>query len=353
MEASGGLRGLSFLGGSVCLQHIPVPFSAIYPLMPFLLNEEPAIKSGDWRTQLPQGSRQNIVNKMFEEKIFSSAVHQTDYLRKISMKILTMETKAQNAAGSDSSILADSNNLTLDEIMNHLIKDNAEPSLLNVEPAINSVDWRIQLPPDSRQKNINKLMETLKKHVPYSWQEGIEELGRIAISFEELIFNTALNQVDYFCKISLKMQTMEEDDCFLILLHSRVSHAMKPMPWLNSEFAKLTHVLASEAAQIVVEPILGSIISPCSVVGAIRVKNFNEGADVTEPALLQNVAARPDGIAAITSSVAAPSPEADGVDVIRAHILFPTDGQGTANAFVELYFDGHLMMMSNLNAFTF
>ena len=32
------------------------------------------------------------------------------------MKILTMETKAQNAAGSDSSILADSNNLTLDDI---------------------------------------------------------------------------------------------------------------------------------------------------------------------------------------------------------------------------------------------
>ncbi|CAN6821795.1 unnamed protein product [Brassica oleracea] len=196
---------------------------------PFLLNEEPAIKSGDWRTQLPQGSRQNIVNKIsrkiaarFEEKIFSSAVHQTDYLRKISMKILTMETKAQNAAGSDSSILADSNNLTLDEIMNHLIKDNAEPSLLNVEPAINSVDWRIQLPPDSRQKNINKLMETLKKHVPYSWQEGIEELGRIAISFEELIFNTALNQVDYFCKISLKMQTMKEDDYFLVFYYMMI-----------------------------------------------------------------------------------------------------------------------------------
>lgn len=29
MVASGGLRGLSFLGGSVCLQHIPVPFSAV------------------------------------------------------------------------------------------------------------------------------------------------------------------------------------------------------------------------------------------------------------------------------------------------------------------------------------
>ncbi|KAF3608087.1 hypothetical protein DY000_02045468 [Brassica cretica] len=201
---------------------------------PFLLNEEPAINSGDWRTQLSPGSRQNIVNKImatlmkhlpysgpeginelkriaarFEEKIFSSAVNQTDYLRKISMKMSTMETKAQNAAGSDSSILADSNNITLDIIRNHLIKDNAEPSLLNVEPAINSGDWRIQLPLDSRQKNIDKLY----KHVPYSGQEGIEELRRIALSFEELIFNTAINQVDYFHKISLKMQkTMEEDD---------------------------------------------------------------------------------------------------------------------------------------------
>ena len=102
-------------------------------------------------------------------------------------------------------------------------------------------------------------METLKKHVPYSWQEGIEELGRIAISFEELIFNTALNQVlltslffililanisessgmtavkiswlgmvcfefqvDYFCKISLKMQTMEEDNYFLVFYYMMI-----------------------------------------------------------------------------------------------------------------------------------
>ncbi|CAN6821794.1 unnamed protein product [Brassica oleracea] len=42
------------------------------------------------------------------------------------------------------------------------------------------------------------------------------------------------------------------------------------------------------------------------------IPTLEEGADVTEPALLQNVAAEPEGIAAITSSVAAPSPEADG-----------------------------------------
>ncbi|KAF8049542.1 hypothetical protein N665_2183s0004 [Sinapis alba] len=190
----------------------------------FLLNEEPVMDTNDWRTQLPPGSRQKIVNKImdtlmkhllysgpeginelkgiaarFEEKVFSTSVNQTDYLRKISLKMLTIP------AVSASSIPADSKNLAMDELR--------EPSLPNEEPAVNSGDWRIQLPPDSRLKNVDKLRETLKKHVPYSGKEGIEELRRIAISFEELIFNTAINQVDYFRKISLKMQqTMEEDD---------------------------------------------------------------------------------------------------------------------------------------------
>ncbi|XP_013638222.1 PREDICTED: mediator of RNA polymerase II transcription subunit 15a-like isoform X1 [Brassica oleracea var. oleracea] len=76
--------------------------------------------------------------------------------------------------------------------------------------AVNRGDWRALHPPGSRQKNVNTLLETLKKHVPYSGEEGIEELMRIAVSFEELIFNTAKDQMDYFCKISLKMQSMEE-----------------------------------------------------------------------------------------------------------------------------------------------
>ncbi|CAF2083398.1 unnamed protein product [Brassica napus] len=147
----------------------------------------------------------------FEDKVFSSAVHQTDYLRKISLKMLIMETKDQNAAGSSPSIPADSNNPALDDQLDNLMI-NVERFLLNEEPAMNSGDWRAQLPPDSRQKNVDKLMETLEKHVPYSGQEGVEELRRIAVSFEELIFNTAINQGDYFHKISLKMQTMEEDD---------------------------------------------------------------------------------------------------------------------------------------------
>ncbi|CAH8381283.1 unnamed protein product [Eruca vesicaria subsp. sativa] len=207
---------------------------------PCVNNGEPAMDTNHWGTQLPSNARQKIVNKIldtlmkhlpysgpeginelkriaarFEEKVFSRAVNQTDYLRTISLKMLTMETKAQNGAGSSSSIPADSNstNLALDELDNFKINNgNVEPFLMKEEPAINSGDWRTQLPPVSRQRNVDKLMETLKKHVPYSGQEGIEELRRIAISFEELIFNTAVNKVDYFGKICLKMQTMEESD---------------------------------------------------------------------------------------------------------------------------------------------
>jgi hypothetical protein len=85
---------------------------------------------------------------------------------------------------------------------------NSEPSVPNNEPAVNTGDWRTQQPQDSRQKNINALLDTLKKIVPHSGKEGIDELMRIAVSLEELIFNSAINQEDYLGKISLKMRTM-------------------------------------------------------------------------------------------------------------------------------------------------
>lgn len=38
-------------------------------------------------------------------------------------------------------------------------------------------------------------METLKKHLPHSGTEGVNELRRIAARFEEKIFSGAVNQV--------------------------------------------------------------------------------------------------------------------------------------------------------------
>ncbi|KAL0704263.1 hypothetical protein Bca4012_070688 [Brassica carinata] len=73
---------------------------------------------------LPNSGPEGIIDlrriaARFEEKIFSCAVNQTDYLRKISMKMLTMETKSQNAAGS-SSTTPDANNTTsMDSIPNN------------------------------------------------------------------------------------------------------------------------------------------------------------------------------------------------------------------------------------------
>ncbi|KAG5608817.1 hypothetical protein H5410_020098 [Solanum commersonii] len=75
--------------------------------------------------------------------------------------------------------------------------------------AMESGDWRTQLLPDSRQRIVNKIMETLKRHLPVSGKEGVQELKKIAVRFEEKIYSAATSQQDYLRKISLKMLTME------------------------------------------------------------------------------------------------------------------------------------------------
>ncbi|KAK7260944.1 hypothetical protein RIF29_27246 [Crotalaria pallida] len=76
-------------------------------------------------------------------------------------------------------------------------------------PSMDNSDWRAQLLPDSRQRVVNKIMDTLKKHLPVSGPEGLLELRKIAQRFEEKIFTAATSQQDYLRKISLKMLTME------------------------------------------------------------------------------------------------------------------------------------------------
>ncbi|XP_073264199.1 mediator of RNA polymerase II transcription subunit 15a isoform X3 [Populus alba] len=83
------------------------------------------------------------------------------------------------------------------------------PTAPGGEPVMDTGDWRTQLQPDSRQRIVNKIMETLKRHLPFSGQEGLQELKKIAVRFEEKIYTAATNQSDYLRKISLKMLTME------------------------------------------------------------------------------------------------------------------------------------------------
>ncbi|KAA8519372.1 hypothetical protein F0562_013628 [Nyssa sinensis] len=78
------------------------------------------------------------------------------------------------------------------------------------EPSMDAGNWRDQLQPESRQRIVNKIMETLKDHLPFSGQEGQQELKKIAVRFEEKIFTASTSQSDYLRKISLKMLTMVE-----------------------------------------------------------------------------------------------------------------------------------------------
>ncbi|KAJ3693119.1 hypothetical protein LUZ60_012214 [Juncus effusus] len=76
------------------------------------------------------------------------------------------------------------------------------------EPIANP-DWRTQLQPEARHRIVTKIMETLKRHLPVPVPEGLNELQKIAVRFEEKIYSAATSQPDYLRKISLKMLSME------------------------------------------------------------------------------------------------------------------------------------------------
>ncbi|XP_057502892.1 mediator of RNA polymerase II transcription subunit 15a-like isoform X1 [Actinidia eriantha] len=79
------------------------------------------------------------------------------------------------------------------------------------KPTMDTGDWRVELHPDSRQRIVNKIMDTLKRHLPFSGEEGLQELKKIALRFEEKIYTSSTSQPDYLRKISLKMLTMENN----------------------------------------------------------------------------------------------------------------------------------------------
>eukprot|EP01018_Ginkgo_biloba_P031994 Gb_13858 [translate_table: standard] len=74
---------------------------------------------------------------------------------------------------------------------------------------IDANNWRNELSLDSRHKIVNKIMDTLQRHMPPTTTDGMTELNKIALRFEEKIYTAATNQQDYLRKISLKMLSLE------------------------------------------------------------------------------------------------------------------------------------------------
>ncbi|KAL7262565.1 hypothetical protein ACSBR1_000848 [Camellia fascicularis] len=196
---------------------------------------QPTMDAGDWRTQLPPDSRQRIVNKItdtlkrhlpftgeegllelrkiavrFEEKIYTAATSPSDYLRKISLKMLAMENKHQNFVANSPPLNAASN-ITKPPHTGKVHRGSKRRRTAPVcsQPTMDAGDWRTQLPPDSRQRIVNKITDTLKRHLPFTGEEGLLELRKIAVRFEEKIYTAATSPSDYLRKISLKMLAME------------------------------------------------------------------------------------------------------------------------------------------------
>ncbi|KAK1614194.1 hypothetical protein QYE76_019711 [Lolium multiflorum] len=76
-------------------------------------------------------------------------------------------------------------------------------------PAAAGGDWRAQLHPETRSWIAGRIMETLKKHLHVSGLQGLYQLQKIAVRFEQRIFAAATSRSDYLRKISLKLLSME------------------------------------------------------------------------------------------------------------------------------------------------
>ncbi|KAL7001621.1 hypothetical protein U1Q18_002773 [Sarracenia purpurea var. burkii] len=94
-------------------------------------------------------------------------------------------------------------------------------------------NWKAQLQPESRQRIVNKILETFKKHLSFSGQEGLQEVKKIALRFEENIYTSTTSQSDYLRKISLKMLTIETPDTLAVEIKMVHAVDVKERPRLN------------------------------------------------------------------------------------------------------------------------
>ncbi|TXG69452.1 hypothetical protein EZV62_004387 [Acer yangbiense] len=131
-----------------------------------------------------------IVFECFEMNIFSSVKASTPMLREMELDFIIYDCEGDV-------------NITIQHIHEN------EPTSPLGESSMDADDWRNQLLLDSRRRIINKILDTLKRHHPFSGPEGLKELRKVAVTFEKKIYTCASNQSDYLSRISLKMLSLE------------------------------------------------------------------------------------------------------------------------------------------------
>ncbi|KAI3756099.1 hypothetical protein L1987_55912 [Smallanthus sonchifolius] len=209
----------------------------------------PALEFGGWRAQLQADSRKSIVNKImdifkrhiplsgneelqelkeiavtFEATMYTSATSQSEYLRKTSLEKLTKKTGSQNplldpmqsnsAANSvnpwvtlnSTAKIGSPNGRDREEEVHQKIRATKDPYTLDSRPIqgvsgavggpiVESSDWRAQLQADLRLRIVNKISDTLQRHFPFFGHEGLQEVKKIAVRFEQKIYTAATSQV--------------------------------------------------------------------------------------------------------------------------------------------------------------
>ncbi|KAH7655609.1 Kix domain of CBP (creb binding protein) [Dioscorea alata] len=75
----------------------------------------------------------------------------------------------------------------------------------NRRPEDQPENGRFNLRPEVRQRIVNKIVETLRRHFPIPYSEILHSASR----FERKIYTSAMSQQDYLRKISLKMLSVE------------------------------------------------------------------------------------------------------------------------------------------------
>ncbi|XP_072082151.1 uncharacterized protein [Arachis hypogaea] len=162
--------------------------------------------ASNWRDQLHPETRQLLLNDIMTKLKIGHPL--CDYDEDLEFQKIAHSIEQKSYGGATNQLQMLMLHTIIPECKRADYFDEIASRLLLLEKA-REREWRSQLRPDSRQRIVNKIRETLRRHLPVSGPEGSQELWKIARRFEEKIFAAVSSQTDYLRKISLEMLTME------------------------------------------------------------------------------------------------------------------------------------------------
>ncbi|XP_048545007.1 uncharacterized protein LOC125523976 isoform X2 [Triticum urartu] len=192
----------------------------------------PTATGCDWRAELQPRGRSRIVHMImeatknflrvskpeelnqlreivagFENRAYTAATNQSNYLRKISLRMLSMEMKTQQAP-RNSRVIPDQTNSWKESPIWTMDGPIGWDPTIGTPPARG--DWRAMLQQEDRIRIVDMIIDTLKTRLTVAAPEDLNQLREIVVRYEKRIYTEATNQSDYLPKISLKMLSMEK-----------------------------------------------------------------------------------------------------------------------------------------------